>query len=124
MTGVDWNGKRVIAAGIAVRWRRGRKKEVNHWGIVTVFIVVDLGKLPNLNPLWLEKFYGLNRLSRGCLLEVNLEISLVHVLKICRVVRSVFIEFLGLLSRSIIFATVDKVLADSNTFLLTPKLDS
>jgi hypothetical protein len=28
--GVDWNGKRVVAVGIAARWRRGRKKEVNH----------------------------------------------------------------------------------------------
>jgi hypothetical protein len=29
MFGVDWNGKRVIAAGIAARWRRGRTKEVS-----------------------------------------------------------------------------------------------
>jgi hypothetical protein len=27
MISVDWNGKRVVAAGIAVRWRRGRKKD-------------------------------------------------------------------------------------------------
>jgi hypothetical protein len=63
-----------------------------------VFIVVDLGKLPNLNALWLGNFCGLNRLSRECLLELNLEISPIHVLKICRVVESVFIEFLGHLS--------------------------
>jgi hypothetical protein len=63
-----------------------------------VFIVVDLGKLSNLNPLWLGKFCGLNRLFRECLLEVILEISLVHVLKVCQVMQSVFIEFLGHLS--------------------------
>jgi di/tricarboxylate transporter len=26
---VDWNGKRVVSVGIAVRWTRGRKREVN-----------------------------------------------------------------------------------------------
>jgi hypothetical protein len=82
--GIDWNGKRVIAVGIAARWRRGRKKEVNRWGIVIVFIVVDLGKMLKLNLLILVKIYGLNRLSRGHLLGVNLEINRVHVLKTVR----------------------------------------
>ena len=82
--GVDCNGKRVIAAGIAARWRRGWKKEVNCWGIVTMFIVVDLGNLLKLNPLILVKICGLNRLSRGCLLVVNLKINRIHVLKTVR----------------------------------------
>ena len=81
---VDWNGKGVIAAGIAARWRRGWKKEVNCWGIVTMFIVVDLGNLLKLNPLILVKIYGLNHMSRGRLLRVNLEINRAHVHKTVR----------------------------------------
>jgi hypothetical protein len=53
-------------------------------GIVTVFIVVDLGKMLKLNPLILVKICGLNRLSRGRSLGVNLEINHVHVLKTVR----------------------------------------
>jgi hypothetical protein len=49
-----------------------------------VFIVVDLGNMLNLNPLILVKICELNRLSRGRLLEVNLEINFVHVLKTIR----------------------------------------
>jgi hypothetical protein len=74
--------------------KEGRGKSL---GIVTVFIVVDLGNMLNLNPLILVKICELNRLSRGSLLEVNIEINYVHILKTVRLC-NVFIEFLGYLS--------------------------
>ena len=51
MFAVDRNGEMVIAAEIAMRWRRERRKGVDRRELVVEFAVVDLGEMPNPNPL-------------------------------------------------------------------------
>jgi hypothetical protein len=78
--------------------RREVKKEgVNRLGFVAVLAAVSLGEISNLNPLILVEFCGLNRLSRGCLFGVNLEIILIDLLKSHQTVLSLFLVVLGCL---------------------------
>jgi hypothetical protein len=82
-----------------VRWRRERRGGVNHWELVVMFAVLDLGEIPNPNPLLWSKFHGSNHLVRMGLVGVIPKIDIIHVLNFCQ--------------------TVGKVVVGFNTFILT-----
>jgi hypothetical protein len=84
-----------------VRWRRERREGVNRRKLVVMFAVVDLGEMPNTNPLLWSKFHGSNHLVRMGLVGVIPEIDIIHVLNF--------------------YQTMGKVVVGFNTFLLTPR---
>jgi hypothetical protein len=58
---------------------REDKEGVNCQRFIDVLVVVALGK--NFNPLHLIKLYGLNHLFRRGLLQITVEINLIHILR-------------------------------------------
>ena len=96
MFAVDWNSEMVIAAEIAMRWRRERRKGVDHRELVVVFTLVDLGEMPNPNPLLWSKFHGSKYQIRTGYVGVITEFNLAHVLKPLQIVQSLFNAILGL----------------------------
>jgi len=86
MFGVDRNNKAFVAARIVASWirddrnvkrrRRSRRQEFRRRGRCG-----SLGEKPNINPLLLIKFCGLNRLFGIGFSGEILEVNVVHVLK-------------------------------------------
>ena len=63
-----------------------------------MFAVVDLGEMPNNNPLLSSMFHGSNHLIGKGLVGVIPEIDLIHVLNFCQTEQFQFIVILGHLS--------------------------
>jgi hypothetical protein len=63
--------------------------------LIVVLTVVDLGEMPNPNPLLRSKFHGSNHLVENGLAGVIPEIHLAHVLDFCQTEQFLFIAILG-----------------------------
>jgi hypothetical protein len=68
---------------------------LDHQGLVNMLTAVALGEMLNPNLLSSVKFYGSNHLIRRGFVGVIHEIDLVHVVKSCQSVQSLFIIDLG-----------------------------
>ena len=71
---------------------------MDHRELVVVFAVVDLGEMPNPNPLFWSMFHGSNHLMGKGLVGVIPEIGLIHVLNFCKTEQFQFIAILEYLN--------------------------
>jgi hypothetical protein len=75
--------------------QRSDCSDEDSWRLIVVLAVVDLGEMPNPNPLLRSKFHGSNHLVENGLAGVIPEIHLAHVLDFCQTEQFLFIAILG-----------------------------
>jgi len=74
---------------------RSDRSDVDGWRLAIVLAMIDLGEMPNPNPLLWSKFHGSKYQIRTGYVGVITEFNLAHVLKRHQIVQSLFNAILG-----------------------------